>query len=353
MRLTILTLVKNQKNNLVIFRCNAGPQVGFGHLVRCRALALALKEQGANCIMVGPEEIYCKENDSLTFSEWISRNNWSTAEEDAIWLAGLAREKRARMLVLDDYRVDGDYQLVLKNKKLRWLQFARPNQYLWANFVLNPSPGADVDEFKPYLCNPAARLLLGPRYAVLRPEFVHMSSCLPEGHTQKILVTFGSGDDRGAIQFVLESLVPNTPATVTYLVIVGKHNPRNQKLMEWIKTYGQNRVDLKINPPHIARLFASCNLAVMAGGTTTYEVSCLGLPMILVAIAENQIRHSIAWEKIKAAKYIGTFKNINSDDLICSINEYIKPGAKKHCIPKVVDGLGSTRVAESILLKSI
>ncbi|MFP4452944.1 MAG: UDP-2,4-diacetamido-2,4,6-trideoxy-beta-L-altropyranose hydrolase [Desulfobacterales bacterium] len=341
---------------MIIFRCNAGPQIGFGHLVRCRALAQALKEQGEESVMIGPDPACRCKDDFHIFSEWIPRSTWKTAGEDANWLAGLAKQKYARMLVIDDYRADAGYQLVLKNAGLRWLQFSQPNQNLWADFIVNTSPDANAQEYQPYLRNPNAKLLLGPKYAILRPEFKQARQRPVRKEVKRILVIFGGGDDRGATRFVLETLLPNTPEETKFLVISGKHNPRNKELLNWIDSCGNNRIDLKIDPSTMAPLFAQCDLAIMGGGTTTYEGASCGLPMILIAIANNQVRHSKAWEKIGIAFYIGTLgeakkKYPNKIVQYLNLDKKNRSEIARNAM-LIVDGQGAEKISK-LLLKSL
>ncbi len=338
---------------MIIFRCNAGPELGFGHLVRCRALATALREEGEVCIMVGPDLIYRNENDTRLFTDWIPCEAWNSETEDASRLAELTMQRNANFLILDDYRVRENYQLVLKNNGLHWLQFAQPNQNLWADFVLNASPAAKSEQYRPYLRNPNTKLLLGLKYAILRPEFLFKKKRCAGRPVKNLLVTFGGGDDRGAIQFVLKTLMPITPEDIQFLVISGIHNPRNVELTKWVEKFGQNRVILKINPSDISAHIEDCDLAIMAGGTTTYEVAFFGMPMLLISIAENQILHSLAWEKAYAAKYLGTFNDLNADNLVNSFFKYVEKydSLLMHHHAGIVDGHGSKRVAKSILSK--
>lgn len=338
---------------MIIFRCNASPVVGFGHLMRCRSLAIALKQLGQDSIMVGPLTEYATPGDDHLFRQWIPRPVWSSAKADAEYLVELAQETGSSVAVLDDYRVDQVYQLVLKGVGIRWLQFDRGfKQPLWADIVVNASPAAEAEHYRGVVQNPDARLLLGPKYAILRPEFPPKALTSVRSHVRNVLVTFGGGDDRGAIIFVLSTLLPVTAQSVRFLVMSGKHNPRNAEIQDWIADYGGDRVDLHINPPSVAELMVKCDIAVMAGGTTTYEAACCGLPMILMAIADNQIRQSKGWEKIGVAKYLGSFINQLLDSLPVCFRNLVKPeelSTMRRKAYKTVDGAGFSRVSHEII----
>jgi len=300
----------------VIFRCNAGPEIGFGHLVRCRALAHALYQKGKHCVMVGPDQSYVKPADHELFEDWIPVADWSSSADDAQRLIDIAQAHQSKWLVLDDYRVDETYQLELRKFGLRWLQFdGSASKPLWANIVVNANPAAKVEDYAEVLRNADTQLLLGPRYAILRPEFDHVVPREPWRPVKKILVMFGGGDDRGAIQLVLSALLPVTKPDQQLIVITGAENPNNQTLMEWIDAHDKGRVDLYIEPNNVAQLMVSCDLAVMAGGTSTYEAVRCGLPMILITIADNQISQSRAWSKIGKAVYLGCLGSVRTEEI--------------------------------------
>jgi len=338
-----------------VFRLNAGPQVGFGHLMRCRSLAYALREQGHSCVMVGPDQAYAKKEDKDLFDAWLPQA-WSNEIDDATRLSALAAEFDAKMFVLDDYRVDEQYQLLLRSKGLKWLQFeARTSQPIWADIVLNASPGARAEDYAPVLRNPETRLLLGPKYAVLRPEFSNVTPRNPERPVKKVLVTFGGGDDRGAIRYVLSALLPVTTPDINFLVISGKHNPRNAANQEWIEAYGKGRVEFIVDPQEIAPLMIDADLAIMAGGTSTYEAVCCGLPMIMITIAGNQERQAQGWEYEGVGKYAGKYGELELRLLKKLLwrmarDQYLLSGMreKTHLL---VDGFGGRRIAGEIINK--
>lgn len=332
----------------ILFRCNAGPEIGFGHLTRCRALAHALSEQGEQCVMAGPDKAYANAEDEPLFSAW-EPLEWKGSATDARSLIELAAHHSATGLVLDDYRVNEAYQLVLRSHGLKWLQFeARTDQPIWADIVLNANPVAKAEDYAPILRNPATRLLLGPRYAILRPEFAQVNPRNPSRPLRKVLVTFGGGDDRGAILFVLSTLSPVTPKDLHFLVISGSHNPRNGELKDWIRTNAQDRVHLVINPQPIAPLFAECDLAIMAGGTTTYEAACCGLPMLLITIAENQLRQAQGWAEFNVAVFAGSIIQTSCEKLLNAFSKVTEPyrlQEQSRAGRALVDGLGAQTTA--------
>lgn len=309
----------------IIFRLNANSTVGFGHLNRCRALAYALKMKGQSCIMVGPQKKYKNVSDESIFKDWIPIDRWNSAEQDSENLIKIAKKNKKSFLILDDYRINESYQLNLRKESLKWLQFdhkenSRP---IWADIILNPMPGVHDDEFKNIIKNKKSDLLLGPDYAILRPEFANVKKKNNTKTNKTILVTFGGGNDYGGIIFVLSTLVPLVPSNFKFVVVSGRNNPNNKIIDEWIVNHGTNKVDLHIDPKNLVNIFSSCDFAITAGGTTTYELDSCSLQFIIISTTSNQIEQSKAWESAGRALYIGELKNISKKSLISSFNSII------------------------------
>jgi UDP-2,4-diacetamido-2,4,6-trideoxy-beta-L-altropyranose hydrolase len=146
--------------------------------------------------------------------------------------------------------------------------------------------------------------------------------------------------------------LPGLPTDVRFVVISGAQNPANREIARWIGSHGEGRVVLHVDPPRVAPLIASCDLAVMAGGGTVFEVNRFGIPMLLIAIADNQVDHSRAWERQGAAKYLGEIGTLDPESLLSAANCAIAAlanGGEGYRVPRLVDGQGRVRVAEEMI----
>ncbi len=309
----------------IIFRCNANKDLGFGHLNRCRALAQALADLGQDCLMVGPDIVNKTNEDNNIFKEWITITNWNSSKEDSINLIQIAKKYNGTYIILDDYRIDEKYQKILLKAGFKWLQFYQKENEkpIWADIIVNPMPGITKKDFKSVLRNKSSKVLLGPNHAILRSEFTNVAKKNNLKKIKKVLLTFGGGDDNGANEFVLSTLLPVTQDYVKFLVVSGFTNPNNNRLREWILLNGSDRVHLSINPKNVAKLYSSCDLAVIAGGTTTYEIDCCGLPFLIISTADNQIEQSKAWANTGKAKYLGDLKTLNKNSLVNTFKSFL------------------------------
>lgn len=302
--------------------------------------------------MVGPDKKFCPSDKKSIFVDWIETSISSSVSDDSALLIEIANKYSTKIIVLDDYKIDSKYQKKLVASKLHFLIFDNNSRdKIFADIVLNTNPVINKNDYKSKIFNDKSKLLLGPRYSIIKDEFPPESNLSIPSPT-KILITFGGGDDRGAILFVLKALTTLHTKNVKFIVVSGENNPNNQMILDWIKINGSEIIEMQINPSPISQVFASCKIAIMSGGSTIYEIASIGLPMILIAIAKNQIKHSEDWQKVShQIKYLGAIENIKSKDLINTFNRYILEqfSAYNDNVKPMVDGLGRDRVAQKLI----
>ena len=337
---------------MIVFRCDANPHLGLGHLMRCRSLARALGEAGLACSMVGPSEIYRTDQDGSLFQHWLPVSGWEGARPDAAAFVAIANRLGARIAVMDDYRIDLDYQAILDKASIRWLQFeARGELPLLADLVLNANPAVSPDAYTGLL-KPGTRLLLGPRYAILRPEFSGLAPRTVKPEVENVLLTFGGGDDRGSFVQVLEAVLPIASLQTRFTLISGGHNPANDEISQWIERHASGCARLVIGPPNMVELMLDADLAIMAGGTTTYEAACCGLPMVLISIADNQVKQAQAWEREGIARYAGPRETCSDETLRDAFRTMAAFEVRQRVADltrdEKFDGRGAARVAAAI-----
>lgn len=333
-----------------LFRCNAGPTVGFGHLMRCRVLAQALVCKGHSAAIFGPALSYLNELDRATFSIWRESSAWSSATDDARQLLHFADDCSADFLVLDDYRIDEAYQRVLFDAGMHWLQFeSSTSRPILADIVLNSSPSVDHGAYARALHNPKGILMLGPQYAIIRPEFRSPPSNRRIGALKQVLVMFGAGDDRGAISRMLQVLIPIASEGIHVKIVSGQHNPNNPLIAKKLTGLSNDFISLIVDPPDIASLMHSSDLAVLAGGTATFEAAACGLPMMIVAISDNQWSQSEAWAEYGVAIYAGPLEAVDNAHLKAAFSEATKVSRRRSMstrAQRIVDACGVNRVAD-------
>lgn len=341
-----------------LFRCDVSPHVGTGHFRRCLVLAKELKDLGAAvffaCRMTDfevPKEL------TLLCDDWIPIA-WSlTLESDAQEVLNLNKRYQIDVDVIDHYRVNVEYQRKLYKSGIRWLQFdGSAQQPLWADWVLNSRLDAKICDYSSLRQRDETQFLLGPAYVILRREFSQWYSRAGfNKQVEKILVTFGGGDDRGAIVFCLEAtkhLYPN----IERVVLTTSANPRIDDIIHWIKTNPVN-TELIVDEPEIARRMAEADLGITGGGMTTFETAAMGLPCLIVQIADNQIQNAKAWHEVGVSINLGSLDELKQEKILCqqvkSLVEQPEQRKNMHATGRsMVDCRGAERVARVLLGES-
>ncbi|MBB5480202.1 spore coat polysaccharide biosynthesis predicted glycosyltransferase SpsG [Micromonospora parathelypteridis] len=282
-------------------RCDAGPQRGVGHLVRCLALAEEFLARGAHVAVFGTVE----------------RLPWATAEltargiplhpgpETPAELVEAAHRHELDVLVLDSYELDpagagalraaGVFTLAVIDGDSRG-QVA--DLYLDQNFGAElPGPASAAEP--PVL---PGRLLAGSGYALLRDSVITARPPVPPPATTvsrpRVLAFFGGTDAVGAAPVLTRVLVA-TGHPMDLTVIVGR--PEIEAEVEDVAP-GRGQIIRPVPPTSaLPKLITEADLVVSAAGTSTWELCCLGAPAALVCVVDNQresygrvVRHGLA-----------------------------------------------------------
>jgi len=192
--------------------------------------------------------------------------------------------------------------------------------------------------------------LLGPRYALLRPEFASARKTLRrrDGQVRKILVFFGGSDPSNETARALEAIRRLNRADIPVDVIVGASNP-SRDLVRTI-CEGMPATSFHVQVENMAEFMANADLAIGASGTATWERCCLGLPSVLVSIALNQVEIGEGVGSHSCAIYLGKSGETDPEDIRRALVRIIGDPEEAVRIGRnaalLVDGLGTTRVWE-------
>ena len=201
------------------------------------------------------------------------------------------------------------------------------------------------------LIPPSSLRLLGPKYALLRPEFAEARKKLrPQiGEIQRIFVFFGGTDTDNLTGLTLESLSDPALEHLEVDVVIGINNPNKDKIEDQVAQ--RLRTKLHVQITNIASLMAQADLAIGAGGATTWERLSLHLPSIVVTIAENQHSFTEDLHEQGLIEWIGDGHSVTVENLRQALQEYLclysnlSEGSPQ---PELVDGEGTARVTNCL-----
>jgi len=327
--------------------------VGIGHLRRCLTLASELAEHGSEIFLLCRVEAFdISKHMTRIVTDWAACD-WSlNPEEDAQEVIRYSRMKHIDSVIIDHYRTDQTYQKILYESGIRWLQFDGAARYpIWADWVLNMSPVASEELYEKLKPRKDTCLLLGSRYALLRREFQQQRSrAKKSGPVKRILLTFGGGDDQGATIFCLEA-IRSLAREVEQIVLLSSANPRKEEIWRWSRDVQNVRVVL--DAAETVPFMASADLAIIAGGMTAFETAALGVPALILQIANNQVPIARAWQQCGYGVDLGPLSSMYGRDIEREASALMNSPKRREAMSTVgrslVDGLGTGRVARVLL----
>jgi|APSaa5957512535_1039671.scaffolds.fasta_scaffold40559_2 UDP-2,4-diacetamido-2,4,6-trideoxy-beta-L-altropyranose hydrolase len=339
----------------IVFRVDSSSKIGAGHLMRCLTLADELKIQNHKVTficrtLVGnlidlikkkrykvitlPTDISFKS--TILYLDWLG----ATQEQD-LQQTIQSMPDNIGLLVVDSYALDKEWHQKLRplTKKIMVIDDLA-NRKFDCDILLNQNLGSQKKDYKDKVSNECV-LLLGCEYALLRPEFSKLRGQALERRKntkeiKNILVSMG-GDNNNITYNILQQLDDK----FNIVVVLDKSSPHN----EMILNYAQGRnIKVIVEAGNMAELMLEADLAIGAGGSTSWERCCLGLPTILYMTADNQR------EVVKNLEQLGAVMMAKSlkDDLQVIMSDFGLWQGMSNKAQGICNGLGVQMLSKNI-----
>jgi UDP-2,4-diacetamido-2,4,6-trideoxy-beta-L-altropyranose hydrolase len=336
----------------LVLRTEASVAIGTGHVMRCLAQAQAWRDAGGRAIFAMAQATPAVEerlrNEGFEVTR-VAAQVGSVA--DAAETTRMAHQRGAAWVVVDGYEFGAKYQASLKSHGMKLL-FIDDNGHAGhyaADLVLNQNTHASESLYSNR--EPYTRLLLGARYVLLRREFERWREWKRETPSiaRKVLVTMGGSDPYNLTQRVVEAVLPEGDFETT--VVAGGSNPHLAKLRQLVSGSGR-AVRLLENISNMPELMANADLAVAGAGTTSWEMCFLGLPALLIVLAENQqgVADELARRGIVA--HLGRGSDLAQSTIAAQLRSLAGSAELRREMsqrgPALVDGRGAERVVRAM-----
>ena len=342
--------------------------------MRCLTLADYLKGEGAEVSFVCRELAghMGRQIEVRGFAiRWLEpvKGGHSTPKDNddyAAWL-GVSLEQDARetyrLIESDDRGVDW---LIVDHYALNaeWHRSFRPlvgnimviddladRQYECDVLLDQNSAGDESDQYRS-LVPSGCRCLLGPRYALLRAEFAEARRVpRTSGRVRRIFVFMGGVDRSDVTAMVIEALAALPKRDFEAQVVVGGSNTHRHELAKTCSSLSNIIYCEQVND--MAARMASADLAVGAGGTTTWERCAVGLPSLVISVAENQVSIAREVEQLGIGKYLGSAEDVTVAQIMDEIERLQENPemllSMRQKAQDLVDGKGVERVGQVLL----
>jgi len=337
----------------LLIRADASAAIGTGHVMRCLALAQAWRAAEGEVVFAMAE---CTDAIKHRLGEERCRVvqivGAPGSHQDCAATRAIVAARLPSWLVLDGYAFGSEYRQAIQEagKPCLIVDDSGSGEEFNAELVLNQNLYASEKMYERR--GRHTRLLLGPRYAMLRDEFAQYrgwSREIAEMGT-RVLLTMGGSDPSNLTPRLLDALV-KTERELQIRVAIGGSS-ENVDAVEETAAQFFGRVKLFRDSRNMPELMSWADLAIAGAGTTCWEMCLLGLPAMLIVVAENQAPIAQAVAAAGAAINIGVAGEVDSSALAAEVESMLSSVDRRRemsqAARKLVDGWGRERVLEAM-----
>ena len=362
----------------ILFRCDASLSIGSGHVMRCRTLARELQRRGEVVtflcrrqtgdlislleqefpVLALPEQplAACEGLEGRTFyGAWLGCSQDADAAQclEALAQAGITS---ASWLVADHYGLDARWEAQLlagladSDAAIRLLVIDdladRPHQ---ADLLLDQNFfGEATDKRYQGLVQTQCRQLLGPHYALLGQEYSQLHLLVPaRTELRRVLVFFGGVDPANLTGRALQALMDPALAHLAVDVVLGSQSPHRQAVEDLVTR--RSHTTLHGPLPSLAGLIARADLAIGAGGSTSWERIVLRLPSLVVIFGRDQAPIAEALDEYGYLQLLGDGASVTVEQIRSALMGRIDESFTGEAGCALTDGLGASRLATAML----
>lgn len=354
--------------NYIIIRTDASPAIGTGHVMRCLTLANALARKGVGVSFI------CREHEgnlcdliegqgftvhrlpapgrgfeadaTPAHAAWLGATWQEDADQTGAFIKSLG--VKPDWLVVDHYALDSRWENALRPLVGRiFVIDDLADRTHDCDLLLDQNLFADMQTRYSGKVPESCRLLLGPEYALLQPIYAELHDRIPprEGPIRRILISFGGSDRDNLTGRALAAFLSLNRPDIDVDVVISGSSPYAPLIRDQVA--GHDNIHLHSNLPTLAPLIARADLAIGAAGTTTWERLCLGLPALVVTLAENQRPIADGLRQPGLVRWLGHKDEVSEQGIRQALAELIEEGIDKEWSLRcraTVDGKGVDRV---------
>lgn len=334
----------------IAVRCDVGPTVGVGHVMRSLALAEELSSRGCEVVFVCDADSvpWAREQIRTRGFALLPSVDSPEAHVELFGAEGVAA------VVFDSYvlpgavyrgvRATGMPTLALVDNQLRGAE---------ADLLLDQNIGAEED---PVELPVGSERLAGLSYALLRDDVVLRRPSAPPAATTasvpSVMAVFGGTDAYGAAPVVACALAR------TGLPFVATVVTRSDLLDEVsaIPLASGQSIDAITPTDRLPELVVGADLVVSAAGSSTWELLALGAATALVRVADNQ---TVSYQRLvsgRLAAGLGSLAELRGEGAVAAhdtLRGLLRDPSQRAALASAawarVDGRGRARVADRLL----
>ena len=339
---------------LLLGRADANSEIGFGHVSRLGALLTAWVEHGGRAMLLTGELRGAVRQRLVDAGVRIESIDERDSHADIQRSLVVAKESQAAAIAVDSYQYDR-FQLERLRELFPTLSMDDlAEQGVSTDLVVNQNLNFPADRYGDV--KPTRRLLVGAPYVLLRPEIrAALANATTSGTddpdpSPRLLLSFGGSDPLGLTLPIVERLLPQL-GTAKLIVMLGPGVSARTKAE--LAKQQHPALSLHEDVTNIVPLLRSATLALVAAGSTAWELCALAVPAMLVTVAKNQLDVASALSDTGAAVHRHWSGSESADEISASVLELLADGPQLQQLAqraqKLIDGRGVFRVIDALL----
>lgn len=362
---------------MILIRADANEKIGTGHMMRCIAIARALRQRGQQVCFITADDSGTPILRDQGQEYRVLHSDYSNMEDELPRLQRLFAEEKPDFFLADSYFLTGRYLQEIRQGVPVGILDDKVLTDLPADLLINYNIFADASLYgldgaagpgdigmgsagsgvigmgaagEDTVCG---GYLLGTDYVPLRSEFEGINYTVREKAEIVLITTGGSDKYNIAGQLLKKALADPRAADLRYLVVSGAYNVHLPELKELENSH--ENVYLFSNVRNMSGLMRASDIAVSAGGSTMYELSAVGVPVICFSFVDNQERIVRGFVEKNLTCFGGDYLSQGEamlDEVVGNINRLAAdPDLRRSFserLRKVVDGRGAMRIAEKL-----
>src|SRR5262245_5154204 len=346
----------------IILRLDASPQAGYERFARAMTIAAAVQRRRRPVYFLSMIE-----PNALAMSIKRAGNNWIAAEHpagspaDATQLLREIKRLHPAAVFIDDAELSTDYLAEIASTGVLVGAIDQSASIrIPTKLVVNPllAPSREGYEF-----NDDAQLLLGKRYAMVRPEIRRQrpmrSQEPPPLAAQngtivtsqfRVLLALGE-DDPNRMTMDLAKLLVNAPRVGKVDIVVRREHPQLEEIRVMVEEH-KELMTLALEPAEIANRITRCHFALTSGSGWSLELACVGVPQLLILQNESHWPNAQRLEDEGAASVLGWHANVSAQTIRQGVQSLITDPLERksmaRCGRKLIDGRGPDRFVNAL-----
>jgi spore coat polysaccharide biosynthesis predicted glycosyltransferase SpsG len=335
----------------ILFRVDGTTRTGWERLARCQALAAALQRRRRPTYFLAQVEPACLGlSIKRAGSDWLDADAPAGSREDLDESIQEVRRLQPAAVIVDAPEANDEYLTALRGTGALIVSLDHlANTRFPSRLVINPLLGPSRDA---YTVGRGTQLLLGARYAIVRPEIRRIRPARAQEPPQPFRALIALGEDDPHFQTAeLARILLNVPRLERVDVVVRSHYPQLTALQE-MAAASSERLAVATDPADIIGRIARCHFAVSGGGSWSLEFACIGVPQLLLVQSEAHWPTAQRLEEEGAATCLGWYESLSAQALRAAIQNLLgdplERQAMARCGRQLIDGRGPDRLVTAL-----